>query len=65
MGELTLRAYCRETGMKAASCRYFTVYGERGKEDHAIIAMIARAFIRQDPFRAAVERDLEHIVLER
>ncbi|MCH8854560.1 MAG: NAD-dependent epimerase/dehydratase family protein, partial [Planctomycetes bacterium] len=33
-----------------ASCRYFTVYGERGKEDHAVMAMIARAFIRQDPF---------------
>jgi nucleoside-diphosphate-sugar epimerase len=50
MGELTLRAYAREWGLKAASCRYFTVYGERGKEDHAVIAMIARAFVRQDPF---------------
>ncbi len=36
--------------MKAASCRYFTVYGERGKENHAVTAMIARAFIKQDPF---------------
>lgn len=50
MGEMTLRAYVRETGMKAVSCRYFTVYGERGKEDHAVIAMIARAFVKQDPF---------------
>ena len=50
MGELTLRAYCAEWGMKAASCRYFTVYGERGKENHAVTAMIARAFIRQSPF---------------
>lgn len=50
MGEMTLRAYCDERDMKAASCRYFTVYGERGKEDHAVIAMIARAFVRQDPF---------------
>lgn len=50
MGELTLRAYCAEWGMKAACCRYFTVYGERAKEDHAIIAMIARAFLKQDPF---------------
>ncbi len=50
MAEMTLRAYCKEWGMKAASCRYFTVYGERGKEDHAVIAMIARAFIEQDPF---------------
>ena len=50
MGEFTLRAYAAETGMKTASCRYFTVYGDRGHENHAVIAMIARAFIRQDPF---------------
>lgn len=50
MGEMTLQAYVKDWGMKAASCRYFTVYGERGKEDHAVIAMIARAFIKQDPF---------------
>jgi len=50
MAELTLQAYGKEYGLKSASCRYFTVYGERGKEDHAIIAMIARAFIRQNPF---------------
>jgi nucleoside-diphosphate-sugar epimerase len=50
MAEMTLQAYARERHLKAASCRYFTVYGERGKEDHAVIAMIARAFIRQDPF---------------
>lgn len=50
MGELTLKAYCKEHGMRAASCRYFTVYGPRGVENHAVIAMIARAFIGQDPF---------------
>lgn len=50
MGELTLQAYAQEWGMKTASCRYFTVYGERGVENHAVIAMIARAFVRQDPY---------------
>lgn len=50
MAELTLKAYYKECGMKSASCRYFTVYGERGHENHAVIAMIARAFIKQDPF---------------
>lgn len=50
MAELTLKSYSEEWGMKTASCRYFTVYGERGKEDHAVIAMIARAFIKQNPF---------------
>jgi nucleoside-diphosphate-sugar epimerase len=48
--ELTLRAIHDEYGMKTASCRYFTVYGPRGVENHAVIAMIARAFIQQDPF---------------
>jgi nucleoside-diphosphate-sugar epimerase len=50
MGEMALRAYHRDYGIKVAVCRYFTVYGERGVENHAIIAMIARAFIQQDPF---------------
>ena len=50
MGELTLQAYAREHGLKTASCRYFTVYGPRGKENHAVIAMIARAFVGQKPF---------------
>lgn len=50
MGEMTLRAYAAETGMKAANCRYFTVYGNRGHENHAVIAMIARAFVKQDPY---------------
>ncbi len=50
MAEQTLRAYSREHGMKTASCRYFTVYGPRGVENHAVIAMIAKAFIGQDPF---------------
>ena len=50
MAELTLQAYHREHGLGAASCRYFTVYGPRGIENHAVIAMIGRAFLRQDPF---------------
>ncbi len=50
MAELTLQAYYREYGMKAASCRYFTVYGPRGVENHAVIALIAKAFIGQNPF---------------
>ena len=50
MSEMTLKAYYQDWGMKSASLRYFTVYGERGHENHAVIAMIARAFIGQDPF---------------
>ena len=50
MGEKTLQAFHKTYGMKAASCRFFTVYGERGVENHAVIAMIARAFVGQNPF---------------
>ena len=50
MAELTLKAYAKEYGLKTAACRYFTVYGPRAKEDHAVIAMIARSFVDQDPF---------------
>jgi nucleoside-diphosphate-sugar epimerase len=50
MGEITLKAYAKEHGLGAASCRYFTVYGPRGVENHAVIAMIARAFLQQNPF---------------
>jgi UDP-glucose 4-epimerase len=50
MGEMTLKSYHQDWGMRCASCRYFTVYGERGHEKHAVIAMIARAFVGQNPF---------------
>jgi len=50
MAEMTLRSYYAETGMKSVSCRYFTVYGDRGHENHAVIAMIARAFVKENPY---------------
>lgn len=50
MCEETLRAYHHDHGFRCASLRYFTAYGERCLENHAVVAMIARAFIRQDPF---------------
>lgn len=50
MAELTLRVYHTEYGIKTASLRYFTVYGPRGVENHAVMAMIARAFIKQNPY---------------
>jgi nucleoside-diphosphate-sugar epimerase len=50
MGELTLKAYHRDYGLRCASLRYFTAYGERCPENHAVVAMIARAFVKQNPF---------------
>ena len=50
MGEMTLQAYAKQYGMKSVSCRLFTAYGERENETHAIVALIAKAFVGQDPF---------------
>lgn len=50
MGEMALRAYHTQYGMKSASARIFTAYGPRENETHAIIALIARAFLRSDPY---------------
>jgi len=50
MGEMTLREYVREKRFDGVSLRYFTAYGPRCSENHAVMAMIARAHVEQDPF---------------
>jgi nucleoside-diphosphate-sugar epimerase len=50
MGEMALSAYHRQYGMKTAAVRIFTAYGPRENETHAIIALIAKAFIKMDPY---------------
>ena len=50
MGEMALKAYNREYGMKTSAVRIFTAYGPRENETHAIIALIAKAFIKMDPY---------------
>jgi UDP-glucose 4-epimerase len=50
MGEMALAAYHKQYGMKTAAVRIFTAYGPRENERHAIIALIAKAFIEMDPY---------------
>jgi len=50
MGEMALRAYHKQYGMNTSSVRIFTAYGPRENETHAIIALIAKAFIEMDPY---------------
>jgi len=50
MGELQLRAFCKQFGLAGIVCRIFTAYGERENESHAVIALIAKAAARLDPF---------------
>jgi nucleoside-diphosphate-sugar epimerase len=50
MAEMALHAYHRQYGMKTSSVRIFTAYGPRENETHAIIALIAKAFIKMNPY---------------
>lgn len=50
MGEMALTAYYKQYGLSSVSCRLFTAYGPRENETHAIVALIAKAFVGQDPF---------------
>jgi len=50
MGEMALKAYHREYRMKTVAVRIFTAYGPRENETHAIIALIAKAFVKMDPY---------------
>jgi len=50
MGELRLRAFHRQHGVDAVAARIFTAYGERENESHAVVALIAKAVARLDPY---------------
>lgn len=50
MGELQLRAFVKQYGLSAVACRIFTAYGERENESHAVVALVAKAMARLDPF---------------
>ncbi len=50
MAEKTIEAYCEAGKLKGCSLRYFTAYGPRCLENHAVMAMIARAYLGKDPF---------------
>jgi len=51
MGELTLKQYYKDFGLKSVIGRFFTVYGPYASESHAVMATIAKAFVRQNPFK--------------
>ncbi len=50
MGEMSLKAYWKQHGLRSVACRLFTAYGERENETHAVIALIAKAFVEMDPY---------------
>ncbi len=50
MGEMELKAYYKQYGLKSVSVRYLTAYGPREDDTHAIMALIKRALDKQDPY---------------
>jgi len=51
MGERSLRAYQEQYDIDTSIVRIFTAYGPRENETHAIVAFMAKAYARQDPFQ--------------
>ncbi|MDS0284530.1 NAD-dependent epimerase/dehydratase family protein [Haloarcula onubensis] len=51
MGERSLQAFQEQYDIDASIVRIFTAYGPRENETHAIIALMAKAYAGQDPFR--------------
>jgi len=50
MGELILKAYHKQYGLKGSITRYVTAYGPWENDTHAIIALIRRAVNKEDPY---------------
>lgn len=50
MGERSLQAFHEQYGIDASAVRIFTAYGPRENETHAIVALIAKAYAKQEPF---------------
>ena len=50
MGEMQLETTVKGTGRYGRSARIFTAYGERENESHAVIALIAKAILKMEPF---------------
>jgi nucleoside-diphosphate-sugar epimerase len=50
MGELQLQTFHKQYGVHVIAARIFTAYGERENESHAVIALIAKAVAKLDPY---------------
>jgi UDP-glucose 4-epimerase len=50
MGEFQLASFVSQYDVEGISCRIFTAYGERENESHAVIALIAKAVARLNPY---------------
>jgi UDP-glucose 4-epimerase len=51
MGERSLQAFGEQYDIDVSITRIFTAYGPRENETHAIIALVAKAFAQQEPYK--------------
>jgi len=65
MGEVQLRSFIRQYGIKGCSVRFVTAYGPRENETHAIVALVYKAFEKMNPYviwgDGNQERDFTHV----
>ena len=65
MGEVQLRSFIRQYGIKGCSVRFVTASGPRENETHAIIALIYKAFEAMNPYviwgDGSQERDFTYV----
>lgn len=50
MSEIQLNAFMKQYGMKGCSVRFVSAFGPRENETHAIIALVAKAVHKMDPY---------------
>lgn len=50
MGEFQLQQFCEKSDMTGRAARIFTAYGSRENESHAVVALVAKALLRMDPY---------------
>jgi len=50
MGEFQLKLLTEKTSTRGRAARIFTAYGPRENESHAAIALIAKSYLKMDPF---------------
>jgi UDP-glucose 4-epimerase len=65
MGEMQLRAFIKQYGLRGCCMRFVTAYGPRENESHAVPALIYKAFQRADPYviwgTGEQERDFTYV----
>ena len=50
MGEISAKSFRKEFGLNGSILRLSSIYGKRENKTHAVMALIAKAFVNQEPY---------------